>query len=71
MHRLKDSPLNQANCLERDKTKMCSASRDINSALHNPITLWISGLHTQTQTACRQFRMVGKETTRHTGASKA
>lgn len=49
MHRLKDSPLNQANCLERDKTKMCSASCEINSELHIPVTLWLSGLCSQTQ----------------------
>lgn len=31
MHRRKSSPLKQTNCLERDKTKMGSASCEINS----------------------------------------
>lgn len=31
MHRRKSSPLKQTNCLERDKTKMDSASCEINS----------------------------------------
>lgn len=44
MHRLKDSPLNPANCLERDKTKMCSTSCEINSKMRVAVTLWLSEL---------------------------
>lgn len=41
MHELKDSPLSQANCLERDKTKMRPTSCEINSELRVSVTLWL------------------------------
>lgn len=52
MRRLKDSPLNWANCLERDKTRKknkSSTSREINTKLHHPLTLLVAQLHMRMQ----------------------